>query len=90
VESGEIGVNDIAEVEATILPAYVAGLAREGLSIDPAVVRRAYDVGLVLRCAFTALPLEPLAGPPRSDPATSALFVRRAKWARLLIDRGLS
>ena len=86
--SGELTVEELPAVHDAILDAYIDGLADEGHAVNPSDVRYGFDAGLVLRSAFTALPLEQLAGPD-SD-ALAALIAQRVRLTRYLVDLGLT
>jgi hypothetical protein len=85
---GRLDVAALPALQETVLPAYTAGLADEGLRVDADVVRFGVDAALVVRSAFSALPLRRLAGPPSRDDA--ALVAHRARLARHLVDLGLA
>ena len=57
---GILDADDLAALHDVLLRAYLVGLATEGVRIDDEVVRLGMDGGLVVRSAFTALPLEVL------------------------------
>ncbi len=59
-----------------VVDAYAAGLAQEGMPVDPWVVRYAMETTMVLRNAFAALPLDRLA--------------ERIQLTRYLVDLGLA
>ena len=71
-------------IHAAILPAYIEGLREE--QVDPSFddVRRGFIGGLLLRSAFTALPLDRLRRPTTDDDV--AVFARRGRYARFLLD----
>jgi hypothetical protein len=71
-----------------VLSAYTAGLADEGLRVDADVVRFGFHAALVVRSAFSALPLRRLAGAPNRGDA--ALVAHRVRLARHLVDLGLA
>jgi len=82
--AGLLDVDALAAVHDGVLPAYTAGLADEGMDVDADVVRYGFHAALVVRSAFSALPL---AGPPARD---AALFARRVRLTRHLVDLGLA
>jgi Phosphotransferase enzyme family len=86
--SGQLSVEELPEIHDVILAAYVDGLADEGLTVDENDVRYGFDAALVIRSAFTGLPLERLAGPP-SD-GLERLLADRARLTRYLVDLGLA
>ncbi len=82
-ESRELAVHDLTAVHAAILPAYLDGMRAEGATPDPDAVRTGYVGSLLLRSAFTALPLELLLRP--SDAELAPIFASRAGYARFLL-----
>jgi Phosphotransferase enzyme family len=87
-ENGDLGVSDLAPLSDLIEDGYVAGLGDEGWTGDRQDVRRGFLGGLLLRSAFSALPLDRLRGPV--DDATVELFASRARYARFLLELGRS
>lgn len=85
--TGELDVDDLAALHEPILTEYTAGLADEGLPVDEGLVRTGFDGALILRSAFTALPLERLHEPVSAELA--GLFARRTRLTRYLVDLGL-
>ncbi len=86
-ESGELDPREVPPIEHAILSAYRAGLAAEGISESRERIERGYRTQLAVRCGFTALPLERLQGARDDDPGLTLLFARRARWARMVLDR---
>lgn len=86
-ESGDLDPDVILDLLEDIVDAYMTGLADEGFDGDPADARFGAVATLVVRSAFTALPVELLDSPP-SD-GLGILFERRARYARILVDLGL-
>ena len=86
--SGHLTVEDLPTIHDAILEEYVDGLAAEGLAVDMADARFGFDAALVLRSAFTALPLEQLTG-PASD-SLERLIAQRVRLTRYLVDLGLA
>jgi hypothetical protein len=84
VQLGRRPASSLAETEARIVPAYVAGLAAEGLVADEDEVRRAHAVQLLVFCGLSCLPFEHLDEPP--GPALRALAADRAALARFSLD----
>ncbi len=78
----------LPDVTDAVLAAYTAGLADEGLRVDVDVVRFGFHAALVVRSAFSALPLSHLAGPPR--PGDAARVAHRVALTRQLVDLGLA
>jgi hypothetical protein len=85
---GHLDADDLVALRDVVVPAYVAGLADEGLHLAPDAVRLALDTTVTLRSAFTALPLERLADPV--DDELAALVARRLQLTRHLVDVGLT
>jgi hypothetical protein len=85
---GVLGPGDLVALRDVVVPAYVAGLAVEGVDVAEAEVRRAMDTAITLRSAFSALPLERL-GEPVTD-ELAALVAHRVELTRHLVDVGLS
>lgn len=83
--AGLIDVDRLPGVHDAVLPAYTAGLADEGLIVDPDVVRFGFHAALVVRSAFSALPPP---APPTPDRA--AIVARRVRLTRHLVDLGLA
>lgn len=83
-DSGELDADELSALEQAILPAYLAGLATDGVDADIAAVRRAFLGGLLVAKAFSALPLERLGGP--ADDGAAAFFLGRARYARYLVS----
>jgi tRNA A-37 threonylcarbamoyl transferase component Bud32 len=86
--SGQLSVVDLPEIHDAILGAYGEGLTEEGLTVDVEDVRYGFDAALVIRSAFTALPLERLAEPATDQLA--ALMADRIRLTRYLVDLGLA
>lgn len=82
-ESGVLDPADLPLVFEDILEAYLAGLRDEKAAISAADARYGSIGALVVRSAFTALPLELLASAQQGLPE---LFARRARYARFLVD----
>jgi hypothetical protein len=74
-------------IDAEIFPAYLDGLAREGYHADPAQVRTGYLGSLAARSALCAIPVELLGSGP-ADAEVTALFTRRLRLTRLMLDLG--
>ena len=86
--AGQLDVDHLAVVHDAVLPAYTAGLADEGLRVHPDVVRFGAHAAIVVRSAFSALPLSRLTGVPTRDDA--ALVAQRVLLTRHLVDLGLA
>ncbi|MGH3611592.1 MAG: hypothetical protein ACRDRK_03020 [Pseudonocardia sp.] len=88
--SGELDPDELPAVHEAILTSYTAGLADEGMPVDEDLVRYGFDAAMVVRCAFTALPLELLDEPHPPTVEQAAEFTRRARLTRYLVDLGLA
>jgi Phosphotransferase enzyme family len=86
--AGRLDVAGLPALTEAVLSAYTAGLADEGLRVDADVVRFGFHAALVVRSAFSALPLRRLAGAPNRGDA--ALVAHRVRLARHLVDLGLA
>jgi hypothetical protein len=79
--AGQLDVDALPAVHDAVLPAYVAGLADEGLRVAADVVRFGFHAALVVRSAFSALP---------HDLSDAALVARRVRLTRHVVDLGLA
>jgi Phosphotransferase enzyme family len=86
--AGQLDVDVLPALHDTVLPAYTRGLADEGMPVDEAVVRFGFHAALVVRSAFSALPLAHLTG--STARADAALIARRVRLTRYLVDLGLA
>jgi hypothetical protein len=93
--AGRLDVDRLTTVHDAVLPAYTAGLADEGIRVDPDVVRFGCHAALVVRSAFSALEFSalefsglPPPGPPTPDRA--ATVASRVRLTRHLVDLGLA
>lgn len=86
-ESGELEASALPQLYDDILASFTAGLDDEDAGIDHNVARFGATAALVIRSAFTALPLDEL--PAGDHPALRQRFARRAGYARFLVDLGL-
>ena len=71
-----------------MIDAYAAGLKDADTKVDLNLVRFGVVANLVIRSAFTALPVELLGEPPTDE--LRKLFARRAGYARFLTDLGIA
>jgi hypothetical protein len=89
-ESGELEPVELPNVFERVVDAYLAGLDEERPGMDPAGVRLGIIGNLVIRSAFTALPVELLdvhdTGEAGDVAGLKTLFQRRARYARFLVD----
>jgi hypothetical protein len=74
----------LPEIEAAIVPAYVAGLREEGCDLAGRTVRRAHALQLLLFSGLSAVPFEQFDQP--LTPELEALAADRAAIARLSLD----
>jgi hypothetical protein len=77
---------ELPAIHRTIQAAYTRGLADEGAPADH--VEAGYLTTLVLRSAFTAIPVERLGDPVTAE--AHELFRRRIGLARFVVDLGLA
>jgi hypothetical protein len=84
--AGLLGVGELPALHEVLVAAYRDGLAAEGLTVSEADVRYGFDGGLLLRSAFTALPLDRLGEPPSAGLA--ALTGARAALTAYLCALG--
>lgn len=83
-ESGDLHPVELPAVYDAAVAGYTAGVADEGLDVTAGEVALGAAGVLVIRSAFTALPLEFLDAEPSA--AIVRLFDRRARYARFLVD----
>lgn len=84
VQVGRRGAGDLAEVEDTILRAYVGGLRAEGCEIPESVVRRSHALLLMIFTGLSTLPFEHLDREP--TPELHRVAAERAAIARFCLD----
>jgi hypothetical protein len=84
---GVLASDDLPALHDVLVQSYLTGLADEDCRLDEGIVRAGTDIGLAVRSAFTALPLERLDEPITDDLAR--LFARRIELTRYLVDVGL-
>ena len=85
-ESGELHPDELGDVYSQIVLGYTAGLRAEGLSVADEDVRFGIAGNLIIRSAFTALPLESIEAWGGLE--MGRLVHSRAKYARFLVDLG--
>ena len=83
--AGETDPDELAAIDAAIMPGYLDGLADEGYDVHPGLVRTGYLGGLAVRSALCALPLEQLSEHAPSDELL-ALFANRLRLTRVMVD----
>lgn len=81
--AGELSPDALPVVHRAIVPAFMEGLAADGMIVPEEQVRYGYLGSLMCRAAFTALPLE-LFG--KNDAATEGLFYERVRLTRAVVD----
>lgn len=81
--AGELSPDALPAVHRTILPAFMEGLAADGMIVPEEQVRYGYLGSLLCRAAFTALPLEMFG---KFDAATEDLFYERVRLTRAIVD----
>lgn len=86
-ESGELDPHDLAELYAVIVEGYTAGVRAEGMVVSDEDVRFGIAGNLVIRSAFSALPVESI--DEWGTPECAGLIASRAAYARFLVDLGL-
>lgn len=84
VHAGELPASALPAVTAAVEPAYLAGLADEGVVGVDAQVHEAFSTSTMLRSGFDGLRLD-LLGP--ADPADRAAFDQRIALSRFLASR---
>jgi hypothetical protein len=85
-ENGTAPPDDLADRLAVAVPAFVAGLAAEGMDLPAATVLSAVRTCALLRYPLTSLPLSEVV---RSDPVTPELLTyarRKAAFVRAVLD----
>ncbi len=82
-ESGELAPGELPELLDEIAEAYIHGLRDEDADVSETDTRLGIVGNLVVRSAFTALPLELLAS---GRAGLEELFASRARYARFLVD----
>lgn len=86
--AGETAGDELPALHDALVTAFTAGLAEEGLGVEEPAVRHGMDGGLVVRSAFTALPLERLREPLTDELAD--LLAARMRLTRYLVELGLA
>lgn len=82
--AGTLPPDRLPEISSVILAAHAEGLAAEGYPATPDQIRGGYLSGLLLRSAFSAIPLETLAEPPTE--LLIGLWADRLRMTRALLD----
>ncbi|HYN29990.1 MAG TPA: phosphotransferase [Dermatophilaceae bacterium] len=84
IQLGRRAASELAPLEAAIVPAFVAGLTAEGMSVPGEVVQRVHALQMSLFSGLSAYPFEHLASEP--TPELMALAEERAQLARFCLD----
>jgi hypothetical protein len=84
VQIGRRTADDLADVEDTILPAYVEGMRAEGDTTPADVVRRSHALQLMIFTGLSCLPFEHLGSEP--TPELHHLAAQRSGIARFSLD----
>ena len=74
----------MTETDAAVVPAYVGGLAAEGMVVDPVVVTRLHALQMLLFSGLSSMPFEHLDSPP--SPELEFLAADRAALATYCLD----
>jgi len=82
--AGTLPADRLPEISSAILVAHADGLAAEGHRATIDQIRGGYLSGLVLRSAFSAIPLERLAEPPTDQLVEH--WADRLRMTRALLD----
>ena len=88
--AGRLYVDRLPAVHDVVLRLNTAGLADEGLSVDPDVVRFGFHAALVIRSAFSALQFSALPAPGAPTPGRAVTVARRVWSTRHLVHLGLA
>ncbi|WP_020385541.1 phosphotransferase [Kribbella catacumbae] len=81
--AGELAADELPTIHTVILPAFMEGLAAEGMTVTEDDVLYGYLGSLMARATFTALPLEQLGKTTECGPE---LFEQRVRLTRALVD----
>jgi hypothetical protein len=74
----------LAETDAAVVPAYVEGLAVEGMPVDPTVVRRLHALQMLIFSGLSSMPFEHLDAAP--SPKLTNLAADRAALATYCLN----
>lgn len=86
VHADVLPASRLPRIAAVIVPAYVAGLAEEGVVEDEGVVREAFATSVLLRSGFDGFLYGELASADASSPP-SATFMQRLEMSRFLLEQ---
>ena len=84
LQLGRTTAGSLRQVEDTIVPAYVEGLAAEGCAVPAPDVRRAHALQLLVFTGLSTIPVEHFERPP--TPELHRLAADRAALARFSLD----
>lgn len=84
VQLGRRPAASLDETDAAIVPAYVEGLAAEGLVVDTVLVTRLHALQMLLFTGLSIMPFEHLDSPP--SPELEQLAANRAEVATYCLD----
>ena len=85
VQIGRRPADDLAAVDARIVPAYVEGLTDEGYAAEPEQVLRLHALQMAVFIGLSSMPFEHLGDPP--SPALERLAATRAAITTYCLDR---
>lgn len=84
VQLGRRSAATLAETDAAVIPAYVEGLAAEGMEVDPALVARLHALQMLVFSGLSSMPFEHLDSPV--SPELEMLAADRAALATYCLD----
>jgi hypothetical protein len=85
VQIGKRSASTLAEIDETIVPAYVEGLRAEGCDIPEVVVRRAHAIRSLLMTGLSTVPFDLFEAPMNDE--TMRIAADRALIARYCLDQ---
>lgn len=84
VQLGRRAAATLAETDAAVVPAYVEGLAAEGMLVDPKLVTRLHALQMLIFSGLSSMPFEHLDAPP--SPRLASLAADRAALATYCLN----
>jgi hypothetical protein len=84
VQLGRRPAASLAETDAAVVPAYVEGLAAEGMPVDPTVARRLHALQMLIFSGLSSMPFEHLDAAP--SPQLTGLAANRAALATYCLN----
>lgn len=84
VQLGRGTAASLPEIEDAVVPAYLDGVLAEGVTLDPAALRRTHALCLLIYSGLSAVPFEHLGERPTA--ALAGLAAERAELARFVLD----